>query len=103
MSTDRGGITGEEINSNITSNIKNETEIDEEQQIYEQLPPLPTWRKWIFPIYNHELIRLIPLNIMMFCALFSYSCFRDCKDSIVKYFLFFFFLIFTLFPVFFLC
>lgn len=45
---------------------------------------LSTIRKWMFPIHNHELIRLIPLNIMMFCALFSYSVFRDCKDSIVK-------------------
>ena len=59
----------------VISSIKNESP---------EIGPLPRWRKWIMPIYDHELIRLIPLNIMMFCALFSYSCFRDCKDSIVK-------------------
>lgn len=61
----------------------NETR-DETESLGDELAPLPTWREWVMPIYDHELIRLIPLNIMMFCALFSYSCFRDCKDSIVK-------------------
>eukprot|EP01084_Bolivina_argentea_P008704 16284_1 len=63
----------------MTHEMENENENDVDVNKEE----LPEWRQWIFPIYNHELIRLIPLNIMMFCALFSYSCFRDCKDSIV--------------------
>eukprot|EP01083_Nonionella_stella_P119332 356639_1 len=68
--------------STVTEIMDDEDE-DDESNTEEAYPPLPTWRQWMFPIYNHELIRLIPLNIMMFCALFSYSCFRDCKDSIV--------------------
>lgn len=41
------------------------------------------WRKWIWPIHNHELSRVIPLNLMMFCGLFSYTTFEDLKDSLI--------------------
>ena len=39
--------------------------------------------KWIFPIYKHELIKVIPVIIMMLAALFVYAAYRDIKDSMV--------------------
>eukprot|EP01083_Nonionella_stella_P027378 75380_1 len=40
-------------------------------------------QQWVFPIYNHELIKIVPLIVMMLSALFVYTVYRDIKDSIV--------------------
>ena len=39
--------------------------------------------KWIFPIYQHEIIKILPLIFMMLAALYVYTIYRDIKDAIV--------------------
>ncbi len=41
------------------------------------------WRKLLWPIYNHELKKFLPLGLIMFGILFNYTLLRDTKDALV--------------------
>ncbi len=41
------------------------------------------WRKLLWPIYNHELKKFLPLGFIMFGILFNYTLLRDTKDALV--------------------
>ena len=41
------------------------------------------WRKMLWPIYNHELKKFLPLGLIMFGILFNYTLLRDTKDALV--------------------
>jgi len=47
------------------------------------LPEFTGYRKILWPIYNHELKKFMPLAFIMFCILFNYTLLRDTKDTIV--------------------
>lgn len=47
------------------------------------LPEFTGLRKVLWPIYNHELKKFLPLAFIMFCILFNYTLLRDTKDTIV--------------------
>jgi AAA family ATP:ADP antiporter len=40
-------------------------------------------RKAIWPIYNYELKKFVPLGLIMFCILFVYTLLRDTKDTLM--------------------
>jgi len=40
-------------------------------------------RKLIWPIYNYELKKFLPLGFIMFCILFNYTLLRDTKDTLI--------------------
>ena len=39
--------------------------------------------KWIFPIYKYELIKVLPVIVMMLSALLIYTIYRDIKDAMI--------------------
>ena len=39
--------------------------------------------KWVFPIYRHELLKVLPVILMMLSALFVYTTYRDIKDGMI--------------------
>ncbi len=41
------------------------------------------WRRLLWPIYNHELKKFLPLGFIMFGILFNYTLLRDTKDALV--------------------
>ncbi|HFL8819413.1 MAG TPA: Npt1/Npt2 family nucleotide transporter [Candidatus Azoamicus sp. OHIO2] len=41
------------------------------------------WRKLLWPIYNDELKKFLPLGFIMFGILFNYTLLRDTKDALV--------------------
>lgn len=40
-------------------------------------------KSFIWPIERHELIRVLPMTLMMFCFLFNYTIMRDLKDTLI--------------------
>src|SRR5438445_6280360 len=40
-------------------------------------------RSYAWPIFPHELKKLVPMLIMLFCVCFNYSILRNLKDSIL--------------------
>lgn len=41
------------------------------------------FRSFFWPIEKHELIRILPMALMMFCFLFNYTILRDLKDTLI--------------------
>ncbi len=41
------------------------------------------WRSRLWPIYNHELKKVIPMVLLFFLILFNYTVLRDTKDTLV--------------------
>lgn len=39
--------------------------------------------RWVFPIYSHEYIKILPVILMMLAALFVYTIYRDIKDPMI--------------------
>ncbi len=46
-------------------------------------PEFSRWRQLLWPIYNHELKKFLPLGLIMFSILFNYTLLRDTKDALV--------------------
>lgn len=42
-----------------------------------------TIRSYVWPIHAHELRKIVPMFIMLFCVCFNYSVLRNLKDSLV--------------------
>jgi len=40
-------------------------------------------RSYVWPIFRHELPKIIPMFIMLFCVCFNYSILRNLKDSLI--------------------
>lgn len=49
----------------------------------EKRPEFSRWRKLLWPIYNDELKKFLPLGFIMFSILFNYTLLRDTKDALV--------------------
>lgn len=47
------------------------------------LPEFSPWRARLWPIYNHEIKKFLPLAMIMFFLLFNYTILRDTKDTLV--------------------
>ncbi|AZL15198.1 Npt1/Npt2 family nucleotide transporter [Rickettsiales endosymbiont of Stachyamoeba lipophora] len=41
------------------------------------------WRAILWPIYNYEIKKFLPMALIMFCFLFNYTVMRDTKDVLV--------------------
>ena len=41
------------------------------------------WRAFFWPIYNHELKKIIPMLFLFFCISFNYTILRDTKDTLI--------------------
>lgn len=48
-----------------------------------QEKPMSPLRERLWPIYNHEMRKFIPMVIIMFCVLFNYTTIRNIKDSLI--------------------
>src|SRR5437763_381414 len=42
-----------------------------------------TIRSYAWPIYRHELRKLLPMFLMLFCICFNYTILRNLKDTLV--------------------
>lgn len=49
----------------------------------EKRPEFSRWRRLLWPIYNDELKKFLPLGFIMFSILFNYTLLRDTKDALV--------------------
>jgi AAA family ATP:ADP antiporter len=49
----------------------------------ENRPEFSRWRRLLWPIYNDELKKFLPLGFIMFSILFNYTLLRDTKDALV--------------------
>src|SRR5256885_495296 len=47
------------------------------------LRPFGKIRSYVWPIHPHELKKIIPMFLMLFCVCFNYSILRNLKDTLV--------------------
>ncbi len=46
-------------------------------------PEFGRWRAFFWPVYRHEVIKLVPMMLMLFFICFNYSILRNVKDAVV--------------------